>query len=480
MLGVWHALFILSLPLADLLLFRTLLVGAGQPSTFLGLGLFLALVLQRPHASWRVLARDRHSRLFLAVLAVCAISVFMSAAAPLSSWKGEVLWLKSVKQCLQLGIGFCCFAVPLLYLNSPRRLHAAIRLYAWTLAFVAGYGVLELLHYLDFDTLLFPYLARAIHYGSYFGPADTPNLVYVPSLQGFPRLRLFASEPSMAGNYLLSVTPLAVLMLLRSGGHGWRVTALAGVAALALTFSLGAWIAAMAAAPLGCTLLWRDRRRAPKVLALAVVGAAALAGLSLFLDRKSGALSVPAEVLGRLTRDGGADISVSGRLLENRTAWEIFADYPVLGVGIGNWVFHYPGRMNEIPNTYVYFREQVTESGFERAAGINNLFLRLLCETGIVGTVVFVLFLASIWRTAARVARTCAPLRATAVGLAVACAGLTLHFNSLSAFDKRYWWFVFGLIAAAGRLASSPAPVYVLAPAPTRAGRQEDLQEAVL
>ena len=110
MLAFFHALFVLSLPFADSLLFPAVLVGAGQPSTFLGLALFATLLLRQPQASLRVLFRDPHSRLFLALLGVAAVSVFMSAAAPISQWKSEILWVKSLKQCLQLAICFCCFA----------------------------------------------------------------------------------------------------------------------------------------------------------------------------------------------------------------------------------------------------------------------------------------------------------------------------------------------------------------------------------
>jgi O-antigen ligase len=466
MLTVGFDLLILSLPLADLLLFPSMLVGAGQPSTFLAPPLFAALLLSRPGSSFRVLLQDRHSRLFLAFLGVSFASGFMSAAAPLTEWKGEVLWVKSLKQCLQLGLSYCCFAIPLLYLNSSSRWWRALRLYCFTLALAAAYGLLELLHYLGAETGIYPLLADLLHFGSFFGSAATPNLVFLPSLQGFPRLRLLASEPSMAGNYLLSVVPLAFLLALRRGGWRWWVIAGAGVALLFLTFSLGAWIALACAVPTGLLLLWRDRRRVLKVLTLAAI-AAVFFGLSGLTDETTGALSVPGEVLRRLTRPEG-DISVSGRMLENRTAWEIFTAYPLLGAGIGNWVFHYPGRMSNIPNNYIYFREQVSpSSNFQRAAGINNLFLRLLCETGLFGFGVFTFFLISLGRTLFALARGAAAGRPLATGLAMAYLALVLHFNSLSAFDKRYWWFLFGMIAAAGRLfLSRPRYGLVLAAAP--------------
>jgi O-antigen ligase len=141
-------------------------------------------------------------------------------------------------------------------------------------------------------------------------------------------------------------------------------------------------------------------------------------------------------------------------------------------VGIGNWVFHYPGRMADIPTTYIYAREQTSETGFQRAAGINHLFLRLLCETGAIGLVVFLLFLLSIGKTAVRLAWSHAGLRPPGVALAAACAALVLHFHSMSAFDKRYWWFLFGLVAAAGRVFLERSRVFVVL-APRRSARPE-------
>jgi hypothetical protein len=56
----------------------------------------------------------------------------------------------------------------------------------------------------------------------------------------------------------------------------------------------------------------------------------------------------------------------------------------------------------------------------------------------------------------------------------MACGALVFHFNSLSAFDKRYWWFLFGLVAAAGRLfLTRPRYAVVLEPGSPALSRQD-------
>jgi O-antigen ligase len=446
--ALWCA-FIFSLPFTDLLFFPSVLVGAGQLSTIFAIAVFLILALRKPNTAIQRLTDNSSSKLLLLIGAVAALSSFMSVVAPISEWKGEILWIKSLKQCVQLGIAYMCFAAPLLYIDTLKRFFATVRLYALTLWISIAYGLFELLHYSGIGSAVFATIASAAHYGTFFGSAENPNLVFVPSLHGFPRLRLLASEPSMAGNYLISVLPLVFLMRRSRGGFRWTPAFLSGLVLLVLTFSLGAWIAMLIATPLGYLLLMRDKRRAPKLL-IAVGACALIVAFSMFLPSNLGYLSVPVEVLARLTYS--SDISVSGRSLENQTALRIAADYPLLGVGIGNWVFHYPGRMNEIASSYVYFHKQVSESGFERSSGINNLYLRFLCELGVIGVLLLAVFLFRTLRSATAIITAGSELRDVGIALMVSCLALIIHFNSLSAFDKSYWWFQFGLTAAGARI----------------------------
>jgi O-antigen ligase len=453
MLRVLWILFIFSLPFADMLFFSDVLVGAGQPSTLFAVLLFGVLVLRRPQASVTRLLRDPAGQALAVVIAVCCVSVLMSFAAPIAEWKGDVLWEKSLRQCAQWVLAWMCFGIPLLYIRNEEGLVSAARLYVLTLVPVLIYGVIEFAHYRGVETYVFPALASALHIGTYFGAADQANLAFLPSLQGFPRLRLLASEPSMAGNYLISVLPL--VLLFRGGPHKgwWQALGLAGAVALLLTLSAGSFVAALAAV-LVATSVFVSFRRA--VTLVVVAGSLCLAGYIAFdvvadPEMTANPLAVGSQVLGRITQTG-TDISASGRLLEVRTAWKMFTDFPLLGVGIGNWVFHYPGIMSTFESPYVFRTSQVWEGGFSRSLGINNLYLRMLCETGIAGFAVFVLFVARLLKTAAAGARARQRLSEFGFVLTMAAVALLVHFNSMSALDKRYWFFLFGMIAAYGRV----------------------------
>lgn len=471
MLTICWRLFIFSLPFTDLLVLPEVLVGAGQPSTLFALVLLTTLFLSNPQRTFRVLGNNTISRWFLGLIVVSIASVFMSWFAPLTEWKGDLLWWKSIKQVLQLLIAFASFACPLLYVDSPGKLAESIRLYAAGMLASILYGSLEMLHYQGIDTMVFSALAQAAHLGTFFGDADKPNLVYLPSLQGFPRLRLLASEPSMAGDYLLSVLPFVGLCALGRGRLRWRVILGLGLVLMLLTFSVGSWIALGIAVPVAMCMLLRYRAHASRLLAGAFVVTLLAVSVTTVSSGTSSLLAVPYDVLARLTKSD-TDISVSGRVLENQTAWKMFVDYPLLGVGVGNWVFHYPTRMMDVPTTYVYLHKQTSESGFNRSSGINNLFLRMLCETGIVGAGFFCAMLIAVLRTAYNVTRAHPSLAALGVGLMAAALAIIIHFNSLSAFDKRYWWFVFGIVAAAGRLyVRREVPQRVSSVAPARAVR---------
>ena len=292
-------------------------------------------------------------------------------------------------------------AFPLLYIKDEKGLFSAARLYVLTLIPVLVYGVIEFAHYRGVETYVFPSLASALHLGTYFGTAEKANLAYLPSVQGFPRLRLLASEPSMAGNYLISVLPLVLLFRRQAHKTWWQVLGLAGLVALLLTLSAGSFVAALGAVLVASSVYVSFRRTVTLAVVAVVLCLAGFIAFDVVADPGMAAnpLDVALQVLGRVGQTG-TDISTSCRLLEAQTAVKMFADYPLLGVGIGNWVFHYSGIMSTIDSPYVFFNSQVWEGGFSRSLGINNLYLRLLCETGIAGFAAFMFFVVRLMKTA--------------------------------------------------------------------------------
>jgi O-antigen ligase len=449
-------LFVFSLPFADLLFFPQILVGAGQLSTLTATVLFLALVLADPGRAAKTLLANPVSRAFLMFLAVALLSVSMSVFAPLSEWKDELLWFKSLKQVLQLILCYMCFGVILLYLPRFRSLAQGARIYTMTAWLCVAYGAIESFQYLGLEPPGFVQISHVVHLGTFFADPDKPNMAYLPDAAGLFRLRLLASEPSMAGNFLITIVPFALYFAKGRSRIRWKILAACTLLLVFFTFSTAAVVS------LACGFL------ISKILFAQTVGAQMrLVGVVLTLTLLLAVFAfapgllpqpmrIPMQVAERLI-NSDTDISVSGRLLEVRTAWTLFTDYPLLGVGIGNWVFHYPERIMQVPSSYIYLDEQISVNGFQRPMGVNNLYLRVLCETGLVGLIAWLYFLLAAVRAVHRFAGRFPQHLSLARAITTSIVMLAVNLNAMSSFDKRYWWVVFGFAGVAGELAKGRA-----------------------
>ncbi len=107
-------------------------------------------------------------------------------------------------------------------------------------------------------------------------------------------------------------------------------------------------------------------------------------------------------------------IGFGPRFVYWETAFRTFLKHPLLGVGLGNFTFHY---LENIPPVQVgYMPELLTRivPGNNRVITPKNYFARLLAETGILGTAAFATFLA-----------------------VLAIGGLTLWLSGKK--DQRFW-----------------------------------------
>lgn len=148
-------------------------------------------------------------------------------------------------------------------------------------------------------------------------------------------------------------------------------------------------------------------------------------------------------------------LGFDARLVYSQAAFRTYEAYPVFGVGLGNYAFYFeemlPYRpIAEVPEVLFMVTPQ---AGRDRLITAKNFYLRLLAETGIVGTTAFLAFFTAIlgsavylWLDRRRewqywgMASLCGLL-------AVALAALT--FDS---FVIPNMWVVFGLITAATRV----------------------------
>jgi O-antigen ligase len=251
------------------------------------------------------------------------------------------------------------------------------------------------------------------------------------ALKDVPRLRGTVCEPLYLGNYLLAVLPLLPLT-----GWGKRSRAATGVVLgllLVLTWSRGAWLAALAALVLAAVLSdvrpqrrWlAGRRWLPPLLALALVLAV------LGPDR----MLLP---IGRLAQSfSDRDWSNLTRLYSMQAAWRAFLLSPVVGVGWGQFGWHFPLLVD--------------------AAGLQSQFtwpvvncfpLQVLCETGVMGFVVLVAATTLLARAVLRRRRD--PVGGPRViACAVATAGVWLQLLTFSQYNLPHIWLAPGLLLAA-------------------------------
>ncbi len=177
-------------------------------------------------------------------------------------------------------------------------------------------------------------------------------------------------NPNMFGEYLILILPIAVGMLIGRGEGLRRIPAffcigIMGVC-LILTWSRGAWLGLIFAALL---FLFMWHRRSVWVI---LAGIAAIPILPMIL---------PASIVSRFTSIGNmTDSSTSYRVYIWRATIDMIEDNLTAGIGIGE------GAWDRLYPLYSYL-------GVEAAPHSHNLYLQIWLELGIIGLLVFVVFL---------------------------------------------------------------------------------------
>ena len=126
--------------------------------------------------------------------------------------------------------------------------------------------------------------------------------------------------------------------------------------------------------------------------------------------------------------------------------WRAFRDYPLLGVGIGNLSFFADRYIPPQP-------DWLGIGAYWTAVPVNNIYLDLLSEMGLVGLVAFGLFVTYLTRQGWRATRKAGPTGSTIVlGLLGGFLMLLIAFVFFSAFFFAYVWALIGLSFVSARL----------------------------
>ena len=134
------------------------------------------------------------------------------------------------------------------------------------------------------------------------------------------------------------------------------------------------------------------------------------------------------------------------RLVFWETGWNIFNDYPIFGVGLGNAGFFFSQKLS----FYAWGLTETRTNMYHLSSipNIKSLWVRLLAETGVFGMGMFLSWLYVIYASALRLYRRTG--LAGTVGLAgfFVLVGLLTEGFSIDSFALPYYWVSFGLVTA--------------------------------
>ncbi len=148
-------------------------------------------------------------------------------------------------------------------------------------------------------------------------------------------------------------------------------------------------------------------------------------------------------------------ISVSQRIAYWETAYRIYEDAPWLGIGLGNFTFFFEEKLPDrplFPTPELLFKLTPAE-GRNQVVVPKNMFLRVLAETGLLGTSAFLAFLVGVLGCALYLFLGAQP-EARFFGQA-GLLGLVVFIGvafSVDSFAVPNMWVLFGLVTAGARV----------------------------
>lgn len=269
---------------------------------------------------------------------------------------------------------------------------------------------------------------------------------------GFARIQGPSLEPLYFANYLLLpiLTAAAFLFGTTTRRRWWLVPLLLLLGVVfVLTLARGAFLA-LAIAGLWLVILYRREIFTPRVIASLAISSAViiLAVVALLVQNATTRGGDPLTAFANQIGVTGSDVSSQQRFGAIEAASRLVADYPLTGVGIGNF-----GE---------YYQDPLTQStATQKTQVVNNQTLETLVETGVLGLLSLLLVgwvVGDRTRQALLKVGSDRVLRAALVGTAATAIAIVVQAQTFSALYLLHVWFVLGLLVAVQNLILVPEP----------------------
>lgn len=269
---------------------------------------------------------------------------------------------------------------------------------------------------------------------------------YTKAVYGFPRIQAFSQEPLYLGNYLFIPLGIFISLFLRKTKIGhlsrfWQFLLITlMLIVLVLTLSRGAYVG-FAVLLFTIFIFYARYWFSWKVIAAIIITLIIAVSSSYYFVSKgeSKALGEFVEhvTIGDLTEGE----SIQGRLTEFDKAIEMWRENPIVGVGLGDYGL---AKKNFPPP------ESMPDWDI-----VNNQYIELLAETGILGLIGFLLIIiVLVWRSVIAFYKSQDPLiRSVLVGLLAAFIATMVQYNFFSTLYIIHIWVLIGLLVAAQNLA---------------------------
>jgi hypothetical protein len=464
-------LFLVTIPISSFPFFPDNIGGGTlvRPLSLYPLMVLLILVIM-PRLFTKPLPKTLLS--FLPFIVIVVVSTLLAALQGIENLQGVSAISRMFRAMATLGIGGTIYLAVTLWPVNKEDLNSSLRWIYFGFVLALSWGTLQAIYVIQFSSRWFELLSEAQKYISIrrLFTNRVSGLTYEPNW--------FADQISF-----LLLPWLLAAVLSGSSVFRWRwrrvtVELLLLVWALAIlpfTFSRAGLLVMLVLVLMGI-LFFRSRKSGdpgnvkPKgKIPWRRIGEGAvlfvfLVGVIFFVGSRNEFFAriweywqrTPNEGYARYLIDYFEYLGFGARYTYTETAYHVYEDNPILGVGLGNYAFYFDEKLSDRPlaaNPEV-LRLVVPDSGGNRLITPKNLILRIMAETGMLGLVTFIAFIMAILGCALYLwLSPDSEVKFWGVGGMLSMIAFGLVANSFDSFAIPNMWVVFGLITAAMRMA---------------------------